>query len=66
MDFTGMTMSDHYRAIAQERERQIAGSAWRRKLDEARRENTAACCAAYDEATPSRALPARRPAAGTR
>lgn len=63
MDFTTFTMQDHFQAVVQERERQIEGTAWRRKFEEARRDNAAACCSTFDTATQSRRALARRPAA---
>jgi hypothetical protein len=48
MDFTAFTMQDHYRAVVEERERQIVRSGWLRELHEAGRRNTASCCAAEE------------------
>ena len=62
MDFTTFTMQDHFKAVVRERERQIENGAWRRKFEEVRRENTAACCSVYESATPSRSSPTPRPA----
>ena len=64
MDFIGFTMADHYRAVAAERERQVAASRWRRKLDEARRENAVACCAAYERGILQGIRTETRPATG--
>ena len=50
MDFTAFTMQDQYRAILQERERELSRGSWRRQLKQARRGNAAACCGAYDHA----------------
>ena len=62
-DFTGLGMQDHFKAIVAERERQIAGGAWRRRWKELHEPDAdPQCCSTADEPhrehapAPSRAL----------
>lgn len=62
MDFTGMLMQDHYKAIADERARTIESARWRRAWFARKAVEIKECCGNASEACAPAAVPSNVPA----